>query len=82
MKPQTIVTDVTHNTARKVGFIGLGRMGAAMAESLRGHELGGSCKGKPFSLRASCLLFGGAVVEKPPLLPPNADDRECHENSQ
>ena len=42
----------------------------------------GSCKGKPLSLRASCLLFGGAVVKKPPLLPPNADDREGHENSQ
>jgi 3-hydroxyisobutyrate dehydrogenase-like beta-hydroxyacid dehydrogenase len=41
MKPQTILTGVTQNTTIKVGFIGLGHMGAAMAENLlqAGHEV-------------------------------------------
>ena len=42
----------------------------------------GSCKGKPPSLRASCLLFGGRVFEKPLLFPPDAHHCECRQNSQ
>ena len=50
--------------------------------SLRGHQTRGSCKEKPLSLRASCLLFGGRVFEKPLLFPPDGHHCECHQNSQ
>ena len=50
--------------------------------SLRGHELVDFCKGKPLSLRASCLLFGRRVFEKPLLFPPDAHHCECRQNSQ
>jgi 3-hydroxyisobutyrate dehydrogenase-like beta-hydroxyacid dehydrogenase len=41
MKQQTIATGVTQNAIMKVGFIGLGHMGAAMAGSMlkAGHEV-------------------------------------------
>jgi len=42
----------------------------------------GSCKGKPLSLRPSCLLFGGRVFEKPLLFLPDAQHCECRQNSQ
>jgi len=48
--------------------------------SLRGHELGDL--GKPLSQRASRLLFGGRVFEKPLLFPPDAHHCECRQNSQ
>ena len=50
--------------------------------SLRGDELADLTNVKTLSPGAGCILFGGSVLEKSLLFPPDSHDRECHKDSQ